>query len=1287
MLHEAAYNDNAATLAYLLAQGGQQLEVRDKADATPLQMAAFNGAAQCVDLLLDGGADVHAFDAQGSTPLHAAAIAGHIGIVRALVKRKANVLACDEFRATPLHYAALHGSTEVVQYLLKKGALVDAVDEEGLTALHMGLEDGHDAVIEALLAAGANPNLPSAVGQTPLHHAAERNRVAAIQRLVAAGARVNVVDQSGSTPLHTAAFHGHVDAIQALLAAGAPVDADVQIGSREALGGAGDGGSSTSRKAAAAAAATAAASTPRPARVADDDSGETAAAATAATAAAPAAAAAADVKRAGKKRSVKPADEENSSEDLVAVYDTPLHHAAHQGQAECIKVLLAAGADVDAKDAAGATALHKACFNEHVACVRLLLDAKASIGAADVEGSTALHRAAHSGNLACVKLLLERRADVRLTDASRGTPLHNAAYAGRKDVVVALLDAGAALDAADEAGNSALHLAMHQSQRDCAKVLLARGADVKLRNRKGMIPLHYAVNDVKCLKLLLDLGCELDARDDRGRAPLFYAVRGTCEDAVRVLVQSGADVRATDKKGKSAADVATKDAKRWLARYLRERDDAARVELVRRFRRAVPPFNEHPKRGVQWAVEQGVLASDAPADIAEFLHVAEDLNKVKVGQYIADKDEKSAAVRRAFMDRMSFAGMSVAEALRELMTRFRLPGEAQQIDRCMEAFAASFWHANPTAFSHQDTAYILSVAIIMLNTDAHNDSVQKKMTKAEWVKNCRGVDQGRDLPRDALERIYDDVIQNEIKMDTRDQMSAVSKKGYLTKQGGRIKTWKKRWFVVSDGCLYYYKATGDKEPLGIIPLENIDVRESKKKKFCFELWQADNNTMKAAKIAADGSVQRGHHDSYALAATSAEEMREWIDAIERCVCQNPFQRLIDRRLATAATGGGGAAAAAAAAASVASSSSSSSSSGIGIGVAGGGGATGGGGSGGGGGGSTLATGTVAPVAVIDLLHADFEEMYKHIGMCRLAAKADGYLRKKYGDQTVILRRHNVAAFMVHDKENKRQYIVLTPEDASSMRRVQRAWIVDGLEEDDSGSSSSVGKVKAKLEAAASAAAASGEARTPVTDGASPLTTTGGISTDVYNNDGSAGVGSLSADEVRQRAAKYLKVLEAADSLYDTFAPLVDKSIFLTILGYSFAAWPACLLAQRLKATSCRLRMVQTFGAPRFAPPNEMSYFSGLPISRVRVVDDPVPLQLLPGMRHVGQPVILLKAQYYAQLPTPGSDAEEWQALTPSARPMLDAQHHLDEYSESIRNKKKMATCLDYRSPDRLKYSF
>lgn len=68
--------------------------------------------------------------------------------------------------------------------------------------------------------------------------------------------------------------------------------------------------------------------------------------------------------------------------------------------------------------------------------------------------------------------------------------------------------------------------------------------------------------------------------------------------------------------------------------------------------------------------------------------------------------------------------MHVGEALRDLLTRFRLPGEAQQIDRMMESFAARYHEANPGRFNHQDTGYILSVAIIMLNTDAHSPNIK-----------------------------------------------------------------------------------------------------------------------------------------------------------------------------------------------------------------------------------------------------------------------------------------------------------------------------------------------------------------------------------------------------------------------------------------------------------------------------------------------------------------------------------------------------------------------------------
>lgn len=50
------------------------------------------------------------------------------------------------------------------------------------------------------------------------------------------------------------------------------------------------------------------------------------------------------------------------------------------------------------------------------------------------------------------------------------------------------------------------------------------------------------------------------------------------------------------------------------------------------------------------------------------------------------------------------------------------------------------------------------------------------------------------------------------------------REGWLMKQGGRYKSWKRRWFILNDNCLYYFEYTTDKEPRGIIPLENIEVR-------------------------------------------------------------------------------------------------------------------------------------------------------------------------------------------------------------------------------------------------------------------------------------------------------------------------------------------------------------------------------------------------------------------------------------------------------------------------------
>lgn len=66
---------------------------------------------------------------------------------------------------------------------------------------------------------------------------------------------------------------------------------------------------------------------------------------------------------------------------------------------------------------------------------------------------------------------------------------------------------------------------------------------------------------------------------------------------------------------------------------------------------------------------------------------------------------------------------------RQFLDGFRLPGEAQKIDRLMEKFAERFVHCNPDTFKSADVAYVLAYSVIMLNTDAHNPGVKNKMSK------------------------------------------------------------------------------------------------------------------------------------------------------------------------------------------------------------------------------------------------------------------------------------------------------------------------------------------------------------------------------------------------------------------------------------------------------------------------------------------------------------------------------------------------------------------------------
>lgn len=102
----------------------------------------------------------------------------------------------------------------------------------------------------------------------------------------------------------------------------------------------------------------------------------------------------------------------------------------------------------------------------------------------------------------------------------------------------------------------------------------------------------------------------------------------------------------------------------------------------------------------------------------------------------------------------------------------------------------------------KDTAYVLAFSLIMLNTDAHNPSVKKKMSVEAFIHNNRGIADGKDLEESFLKDLYDNITQNEIKMDNPAFANSV-KEGWLKKLGGNGR-WQKRWFVVSNNCLFYF---------------------------------------------------------------------------------------------------------------------------------------------------------------------------------------------------------------------------------------------------------------------------------------------------------------------------------------------------------------------------------------------------------------------------------------------------------------------------------------------------
>jgi ankyrin repeat protein len=250
-------------------------------------------------------------------------------------------------------------------------------------------------------------------------------------------------------------------------------------------------------------------------------------------------------------------------------------HAARGGHVLTVRLLLGAGARIDARDKhapgepAGRTALHYAARRRDLEVAGELLAAGAPLNAVGTGSvGTPLDDAIYGDDragpgtprvgkgirreepeageaeraLAFVQFLLSQGADPNVPDAHGNAPLHGAASRGLAGVAAALLDGGADVNCRNATGWTAFAFTTRRKHVDVAALLLRRGLDVALKDNSGWNALHWAIptGSVELVRAVLDRGAPLNERDEDGRTPFDLAVENRQPVITELLTKAGA---------------------------------------------------------------------------------------------------------------------------------------------------------------------------------------------------------------------------------------------------------------------------------------------------------------------------------------------------------------------------------------------------------------------------------------------------------------------------------------------------------------------------------------------------------------------------------------------------------------------------------------------------------------------------------------------------------------------------------------------------------------------------
>jgi ankyrin repeat protein len=477
---------------------------------------------------------------------------------------------------TPLHVAAFAGLTTFAEKLLEGETPVDPRDAEDRTPLHWACARGHIAMAALLLEHGATPDPEDTRGVKPIHEAARKNHAAIVKMLLEAGVdpltpktkenvkrylRCGDVSTKGETAVEYAWLQGHTDTIMTMLPFLKPETVEelfcqcCRYGKFEAVRGI--------------------------LKATDVSPNSTYSGATALYLACRAhsvgivellLAQGADVNQTSEwKVTNRNACGGHSRQEPMRL---PIHGVVmgwktsnNLASQQILRLLIASGADIEAKDQDGDTTL-LSLFTYHdneeadIVVVSGILQAGANVLAVDENGVGVLSRFLQgSQNIQILKLLLEYgvRADVIGKDGD--TALHTAvkSYYSRQgkgaslaDIINLLLEKGARCDLKNKDGLTALEYAIgnHECDPKTFTMLLraCTNAETIKRCMWSLSTWKEKKDNPEYIRLLQTFDVSLEDRDSDGMTVLLASTKS--EELFKAFLECGSDVKAVDLKGR-----------------------------------------------------------------------------------------------------------------------------------------------------------------------------------------------------------------------------------------------------------------------------------------------------------------------------------------------------------------------------------------------------------------------------------------------------------------------------------------------------------------------------------------------------------------------------------------------------------------------------------------------------------------------------------------------------------------------------------------------------------------